>query len=133
MGMKVEGALFMIVTALFAATTAGYWYFSKDPTGTIALGLVVGMGFLIGFYMISTGRRIGPRAEDKPEAEISEGAGYYGFFAPYSWWPLWAGAATTLTGVGVAIAWWLALVGLMTIVLATIGMVFEFYRGTHAH
>lgn len=133
MGMKVEGMLFMVVAVLFAATDAGYWYFSKDPTGTVALGLLVGMAWLIGFYMLSNGRRIGQRAEDDPEADISEGAGYYGFFAPYSWWPLWCALGATVMGLGVAIAWWLALVGVMGTTLASIGMVFEYYRGAHAH
>lgn len=133
MGMKVEGIMFMLVAVLFALTDVGYWYSSKDITGTTALGLLVGMAFLIGFYMLSTGRRTGVRTEDDPDAEISEGAGYYGFYSPYSWWPFWAAAAAALTGLGVAIAWWLALVGVMTVILATIGMVFEYYRGVHAH
>lgn len=133
MGMKVEAVSFLIVAGLFVATTTGYWVFSHDLTGTIALGLVAGMAFLIGFYMYFTGRRIGARAEDNPDAEVDEGAGYYGFFAPYSWWPLWGAAAVALTGLGVAIAWWLALVGIGIVAMTTIGMVFEFYRGVHVH
>lgn len=133
MGMKVEGVLFMIVAGLFAATDAGYWYFSKDPTGTVALGLLVGMAFLVGFYMLSTGRRIGARPEDNPEGDIADGAGEFGFYSPFSWWPLWLGAATALTGVGVAIAWWLALLGIGTVILASIGLVFEYYRGRFSH
>lgn len=133
MGMKVEGGLFMLVGALFAVTDAAYWYFSHDPTGTVALGLLAGMSLLIGYYMITTGRRTGRRVEDDPDAEISEGAGYYGFFSPYSWWPLWTAAAAAMTGVGVAIAWWLAIAGIMSVILAALGMVFEYYRGVHAH
>lgn len=133
MGMKVEGVLFMIVAGLFAATDAGYWYFSRDLTGTVALGMLVGMAFLVGFYMLSTGRRVGERPEDNPEAEVAEGAGEFGFYSPHSWWPLWVGAATALTGVGVAVAWWLALLGIGAATLATIGLVFEYYRGRFSH
>ncbi len=133
MGMKVEAYVFLGVAALFAVTDYGYWYFSHDPTGTTALGILVGMAFLIGFYLLSTGRRTGQRLEDDPEGEISEGAGYYGFYSPYSWWPLWLGLAATLTGLGVAVAWWLSLVGVMTVILATTGMVFEYYRGAFSH
>ena len=133
MGLRIEAALFLLVAALFAATDVGYWYFSRDPTGTTALGITVGMAFLIGFYMLFTGRRTGKRPEDDLEGEIAEGAGEYGFYSPHSWWPFWTAGAATLTGLGVAVAWWLALIGVMTVILATIGMVFEYYRGDYSH
>lgn len=133
MGMRVEALVFLLVSVLFAVTDAGYWYFSHDPTGTTALGILVGMGLIIGFYLLFTGRRTGERPEDDPAGDIAEGAGEYGFYSPYSWWPAWLGAAVTLTGLGVAVAWWLAIAGLMGVVLATIGMVFEYYRGEFAH
>ena len=133
MGLKIEAGLFLLVAALFAATDIGYWYFSHDFTGTTVLGITVGMAFLIGFYMLFTGRRIGPRPEDEEEAEIAEGEGEYGFYSPYSWWPFWTAAAATLTGIGVAVAWWVALIGVMAIILASIGMVFEYYRGRFSH
>ena len=45
------------------------------------------------FWFVS--RRIDPRPEDRPDAEIAEGAGDLGFFSPGSYWPIGiAGAAT---------------------------------------
>ncbi|HEY2130796.1 MAG TPA: cytochrome c oxidase subunit 4 [Streptosporangiaceae bacterium] len=131
--MKFEGSLFIGCAVFFGATDIVYWYFSKDPTGTTALALSVGLAFLIGFYLLFTGRRLPPRPEDNPEGEIAEGAGELGFFSPHSWWPLYVGLAGALAALGVAIGWWLFLIGLLFLFLTVIGFVFEYYRGIYAH
>ncbi len=131
--MKFEGSLFIGCAVFFGATDIVYWYFSKDPTGTTALALSVGLAFLTGFYLLFTGRRLPPRPEDNPEGEISEGAGEIGFFSPHSWWPLYVGLAAALAAFGVAIGWWLFLIGLLFLFLTVIGFVFEYYRGIYAH
>ena len=117
----------------FGAVDIVYWYFSKDPTGTTALALSVGLAFLSGFYLLFTGRRLPPRPEDNPEGEIAEGAGELGFFSPHSWWPLYVGLAAALAAFGVAVGWWLFLIGILFTFLAVIGFVFEYYRGIYAH
>jgi hypothetical protein len=131
--MKVEGYLFMGCAGFFAVADIIYWYYSKDPTGTTALALSVGLAFLSGFYILFTGRRLPRRPEDDPEGEISEGTGELGFFSPHSWWPLLTGLAAAVAAVGAAIGWWLFLIGMLFVVLATIGFVFEYYRGEYAH
>ena len=35
--------------------------------------------------------------------------------------------------MGVAIGWWLFLIGLLAVLLSLIGFVFEYYRGLYAH
>jgi len=89
--MKVEGSLFIGCAVFFGVVDIVYWHFSKDPTGTTALFLSVCLAFLTGFYLLFTGRRLPPRAEDVPDAEISDGTGELGFFSPHSWWPLITG------------------------------------------
>lgn len=131
--MKVEGSLFIGCAVFFGAADLVYWYFSKDPTGTTALALAVGLSFLSGFYLLFTGRRLPRRPEDDPEGEISQGAGELGFFSPHSWWPLFLGLASAVAAIGVAIGWWLFLIGVLLILLAAIGFVFEYYRGHYAH
>ena len=131
--MKVEGFLYVGVAAFFAAADIVYWYFSRDPTGTTALALSIGLAFLSGFYLLFTGRRLPRRPEDNPQAEISEGTGELGFFSPHSWWPLFVGMASALAAVGVAVGWWLFLIGMLAVVLSAIGFVFEYYRGRYAH
>jgi len=131
--MKVEGWLFVGCAAFFAVMDVIYWHFSKDPTGTTALALSVGLAFLTGFYLLFTGRRLPPRPEDRPEAEIAEGTGELGFFSPHSWWPLITGMSAAVAALGAAIGWWLFLIGMLFVLLSAIGFVFEYYRGQYAH
>jgi hypothetical protein len=131
--MKFEGSLFVGCAIFFGAADIVYWYFSKDPTGTAALALAVGLAFLTGFYLLFTGRRLPERPEDNPDGEIEEGTGELGFFSPHSWWPLYVGLAAAFAALGVAIGWWMFLIGLLALFLTTIGFVFEYYRGVYAH
>ena len=124
--MKVEGYLFLGCAVFFAVVDVIYWHFSHDPTGTTALALSVGLAFL-------TGRRLPLRPEDDQRGEIYQGTGELGFFSPHSWWPLFVGMSAALAAVGVAIGWWLFLMGMLAVVLSVIGFVFEYYRGHYAH
>jgi hypothetical protein len=131
--MRVEGWLFLGCAIFFGVADIFYWNLSHDPTGGTALGLAVCLAFLTGFYVLFTGRRLPQRPEDDPEGEIEQGTGELGFFSPHSWWPLFVGLAAALAAVGVAIGWWLFLIGALCLVLAVIGFVFEYYRGHFAH
>ena len=131
--MRFEGSMFIGCAVFFGASDIVYWYFSKDPTGTTALALSVGLAFLTGFYLLFTGRRLPPRPEDRPDGEIAEGTGELGFYSPHSWWPLYVGLAAALAALGVAVGWWLFLIGLLFTFLTVIGFVFEYYRGIYAH
>jgi Cytochrome c oxidase subunit IV len=131
--MKVEGWLFLGAGVFLAVSDIVYWYLSKDPTGTAALALSVGLCLLTGFYVIFTGRRLPTRPEDDGEAEIAQGTGEIGFFSPHSWWPLWVGLSAAVVAVGFAIGWWLVLIGVVAVMFASIGLVFEYYRGHFAH
>jgi hypothetical protein len=131
--MKVEGWLFLGSGLFFAGTDVVYWYTSKDPTGTTALAIVVGFAVLVGFYVLFTGRRLPERPEDNPQGEIEQGTGEVGFFSPHSWWPLFLALGAAVTAAGMAIGWWLFLIGLLGTVFATIGFVFEYYRGLFSH
>ena len=131
--MRFEGSMFIGCAVFFGASDVVYWHFSKDPTGTTALALAVGLAFLTGFYLLFTGRRLPLRPEDNAEGEIAEGTGELGFFSPHSWWPLFVSLAAATAALGVAIGWWLFLIGLLGLFLTVIGFVFEYYRGTFAH
>jgi hypothetical protein len=131
--MKVEGWLFLGCGIFFGGADIVYWYVSKEPTGTTALALAVGLALLVGFYMLFTGRRLPVRPEDNPEGEIAEGTGEIGFFSPHSWWPLWLGLSGAIMFAGMAIGWWLFLIGALLVFLSAIGFVFEYYRGEFSH
>ena len=113
--MKVEGYLFLGCAVFFGGSDFVYWYFSHDPTGSTALAIAVGLAFLIGFYVLFTGRRLPPRPEDEPEGEIYQGTGELGFFSPHSWWPLFLALAAATAAIGVAIGWWLFLIGMLMV------------------
>jgi hypothetical protein len=131
--MKVEGWLFLGCAIFFGVADAFYWNLAHDPTGGTALALSVALAFLTGFYLLFTGRRLPKRPEDDNYGEIEHGTGELGFFSPHSWWPLFVGLAAATAAIGAAIGWWLFLIGLLALFFATIGFVFEYYRGHYAH
>ncbi|CAN5614348.1 cytochrome c oxidase subunit 4 [soil metagenome] len=128
--MKLEGRLFTGVAVFLAIVTLIYWLLSRDPTGTTALALSIGLSLLIGFYLSFTARRIGERPEDRTDADVSDGAGDYGFFSPHSWWPLVTAASAAVATLGVVYDWWLFILGGSMLAVAAIGFVMEYYRGS---
>ena len=66
---------------------------------------------MIAFYLWATGRRLPERPEDNPGGEIAEFEGEYGFFSPHSWWPLPLAAAAAVCFLGIAVGWWMFIIG----------------------
>ena len=130
--MKVEGWLFAAGFFFFAIAAVIYGLLAEEPVGTVALAFTAGLAFLVGYYLLFTARRIDPRPEDSKTAEIVDGAGELGFYSPHSWWPLAVAGSAAITFLGVAIGWWLFIIGAGAAVLAVIGLVFEYYRGDPA-
>src|SRR5258708_31563560 len=101
--MRVEGWLFLGCAIFFGVADIFYWSLSHDPTGSTALALSVALAFLIGFYLLFTGRRLPERPEDNPQGEIEQGTGELGFFSPHSWWPLFVGLSGAPAAAGRAV------------------------------
>jgi Cytochrome c oxidase subunit IV len=131
--VKVEAWIFGINAAFFALVAPIYWWFSSDWTGTTALVMTTALALLVTFYLGFTARRMEPRPEDRPEAEIADGAGELGFFPPYSWWPLFCGLALAVCVLGVVFGWWLFIIGVGLGSVTLTGYIMEYYRGEHAH
>jgi hypothetical protein len=131
--MKNETWLFGICTIFFVLVSPAYWLITGDPTGTTALVMTTLLVALITFYLGFHARRMEPRPEDRKEGEIAEGAGELGFFPPYSWWPLWCAMCLATMVLGVAVGWWLFIIGTALGAVALCGLIFEYYRGEHAH
>jgi hypothetical protein len=129
--LKVEGLLFAMISAFLLSITIVYWLLSRDPTGTTALGLSGGLAFIVGYYLLFTSRRIDARPEDRPDAEIAEGAGEVGFFAPHSYWPIAAAFAFSIVGMGLIFGTFLLVIGIGLIGVAVVGFTFEFYLGVN--
>ena len=74
--MKFEARLFLWLTPFFVIVAVAYgWWSGWEPVGTAALLLVGGLVVMIGAYLALVARRIDPRPEDDPYAEIEQGAG----------------------------------------------------------
>jgi hypothetical protein len=130
----MEAWIFGICTAFFVVVTPAYWFIAGDPTGTAALVMTTLLAALVTFYLGFHAARMEPRPEDRADGEIADGAGELGFFPPHSWWPLWLGAASALCAFALAVvAWWLLIIGVVLLLLALAGWVFEYYVGEHAH
>jgi len=132
--MKAEAGIFIATTTFFALVTPAYWFLTYDWTGTSALTMTTLLALMVSVYLGFHAAKMDPRPEDRKDAEVADGAGELGFFPPYSWWPLWCGLALSVIVFGVAMtAWWLVVIGFALGALALSGLVFEFYRGEHAH
>jgi Cytochrome c oxidase subunit IV len=132
--MKAEAWIFGICTVFFVLVAPAYWFIAKDPTGTSALVMTFLLTLLVTLYLGVHASKMPPRPEDRQDAEIADGAGELGFFPPYSWWPLWAGATLATIVFGTAMsAWWLVIMGFGLGSLAVCGWIYEYYVGDHAH
>lgn len=130
--MKVGGLLFAFGSVFFLLITAIYWFMTGEVVGTTALALTGGLAFLVGFYVLFTSRRVGDLPEDNFSAQISDADTNYGFFSPHSWWPFIIGLATFTFVLGFVFASWLTALGIMFILFATFGLLFEYFRGEFA-
>ena len=136
--MKSEYKLFGLIAGfLFAAAAVyGAWtYGSSNPhhmewIGVVALILSGLLCSMCGGYFWFVARRIDLRPEDRPDAEIADGAGEIGFFSPGSYWPFGLALAAVTTGIGIVyLYWWLIALGLIAVIMATGGLLFEYYTG----
>ena len=138
--MKAETWIFASCTVFLVIVTPAYWFITSggdsgaDWTGTSALTMTTLLTGMVTLYLGFHAKKMDPRPEDRKDAEIVDGAGELGFFPPYSWWPLWCACALAVMVFGVAVyAWWLFIIGGVLGALALSGLVFEYYRGEHAH
>lgn len=133
--------LFLVIIGAFVAVVAalyGWWTWYVDDQiewiGTTALVLLVLLCAMSGGYLLKLSREIDLRPEDDPHAEVDEGAGEYGHFSPWSWWPLICGVAIALIFLGPAVhQWWVTGIGAVVGVVGVAGHVLEYNRGPHAH
>lgn len=126
--MKTSGWLFALGALFFFSVAGAYWYIAGEIVGTVALLLTGGLGALIGFYVLFTDQRIGRLPEDRSDAEISDAEADYGFFSPHSWWPLAVASSAAVVMLGMAFAVWIIVAGVVMLLLAVAGMLFEYYR-----
>ncbi len=139
--MHIEARLFEFIALFFIATALLYglltWKYAtggEEWAGTTALALTGGLASIVATFFRFVARRVETRPEDYEGAEISDGAGELGFFAPHSWWPILVALAGSVAAVGIAL-WlpWLIVAGVAFILASVAGLVFEYYIGPEKH
>lgn len=130
--MKIEGGLFVGGAVFYFVVAAIYNFAAADPIGTTVLALTGGLSAIIGSYVLFTGKRIGARPEDRLDGEIAEADAQYGFYSPHSWWPLIVGSAIAVVFLGLVFAVWLLVLGVVFLVIAVSGWLFEYQTGYFA-
>ena len=137
--MKTNVSLLWILTAFFIIATAGYvvwsWlYFGQvEVIGTAVIGFLVFLTSIIAFYLQSGMKKGELLPEDQLDGEIEDGAGEVGFFAPWSWWPVYLSATAAIVFLSLAVDWWLFFIGVGLSIVGIIGWVYEHSRGRFAH
>lgn len=131
--MKIESAIFTAGAAFYLILTAIYGYFARDIVGIVLLLFTGGLALIAGFYIMYTSKAVYPRPEDRMDAEVDEADPEYGFFSPHSWWPLAVGFSAFVLAMGFIFAAWMFFFGVIILMIAVTGWLFEYYVGEHAH
>ena len=135
--MKTEYKIFAGVAAFLFGAAAVYGFYTYGEVGKlewigfVALILSGLLCSMCGGFFWFVARRIDLRPEDRADGEIAEGAGEIGFFSPGSYWPFGIAVAASTAGLGLVFwQWWLVLVGMIMVIFAACGLLFEYYSGT---
>lgn len=121
--------LFSLIVAVAYGFVTGFGELAGFPL----LLLTAGLGFMLWWYLKSTDKHHETMDADNPEGEISDMAGNYGDFYPWSWWPIGLGGSLAFLFFGIAIDWWVLLFGLIPGLFFITGWVMEGNRKTYAH
>jgi hypothetical protein len=134
--LKTEYKIFAGVALFLFGAAAVYGFYTAgvgqlEWIGFIALILSGLLCAMCGGFFWFVARRIDLRPEDREDGEIAEGAGEVGFFSPGSYWPFGLALAASTAGMGLVYwQWWLVALGMVLVVFAACGLLFEYYSGT---
>lgn len=133
--MKINAKLFAILGAFFLIVAVAYaiWTRGTEWVGIPAFFALAAMQFMIAYYLRLVDKEYKTGVDDQDDGEISEYAGVYARFAPWSWWPLGLGVACAIAFLGVAVDWWIFIIGIFLGMFFVTGWVFEYSKGEHKH
>lgn len=138
--MNANKALFWILAAFFfvAAVVYTVWNYLAtgeiETVGTVAILLSAILAGFIAFFLNMVNRSQGGilLPEDR-DADIDEGDPELGHFSPWSWWPFVIGCGLFLVFLGLAVGFWVAIIGAPLALIAVVGWTYEYYRGNFGH
>ncbi|UQU63265.1 cytochrome c oxidase subunit 4 [Couchioplanes caeruleus] len=135
--MKTEYKIFAGVAAFLFGAAIVYASYTNGQVGrvewvgTVALLLSGLLCSMCGGFFWFVARRIDLRPEDRPDGEIADAAGEVGFFSPGSYWPFGLALAAAIAALGLVFwQWWLIMAGLIAVIFAACGLLFEYYSGS---
>ena len=137
--MKFNAKLMWFLTAFYTLAAAGYvvWYANSyhgfEPIASAAIAMLAVMSAFLAFYLQMTDKKQGLAPEDREDARVEDGDFEQGYFAPWSWWPLFLALFAAVCFASLAVGWWLFFIGFPLALVALIGFVFERSRGQNAH
>lgn len=139
--MKSNIVIFWILTVYLVLLAAVYtvWNLIEhgyvEWAGSTVILLSGGLtGFIASYLVLVQRKQGGVLVEDRDDSDIDDGDPELGEFSPWSWWPivLAFGAALVILGLCVGFDFWLAFLSLPIVLVAVIGWVYEYYRGSFA-
>ena len=150
--MRANVILFWILTGFFVVAGVAYTVWSLifnaqqlatqsvtgpgtpiEWVGTVALGLCAVLAAFIAFYLGRVHKAQGGELpEDSVNANIDDGDPELGFFSPFSWWPIILAASAALVFLGLAVGFWVSIIGTGVGLIALVGWTYEYYRGLFA-
>jgi len=118
----------------FSTTVVGDVTSPVEWVGTIGLLLTAVLAGLIAFYLRRTHHgQGGELPEDIESANIDDGDAEQGFFSPWSWWPILLAGAAALLFLGIAVGFWISIIGVTIGVIVLVGWTYEYYRRYFGH
>lgn len=133
--MKSAGWI-MLTTAFFFIPIGiiyGFLTGFREMVGFPALVVTGLMTTMVGAYILIHQKSIGDQPQDNEAGEISDEAYEYGFYSPWSWWPLTVAAGAAICFVGIAVGLWIVPFGGVIALVGLLGLTYEYDRGDHAH
>lgn len=101
--------------------------------GTVVILLSAAFTAFLGYWLRMHHKlQGGELPEDIETADISDGDSEIGHFSPWSWWPIVLAGSLAIVFLGLAVGFWVALIGLPLVLVALFGWVYEYYRGNFA-
>lgn len=133
--MRINAVLFgmLFVFLVPVAVVYGFMTGFDEWVGFPALLLTALMSAFLSFFFFFTAKHHPDQPSDNLDGEIVDAAGDYGFYSPWSWWPLMLGVVCAIAVLGLAVGWWLLSIAVPLAAVGLIGWVYEYNRGAHAH
>jgi hypothetical protein len=127
--VRVASRLLLGLGLFFLAMGLVYYIWSGENAGGVMLIAAAILGFLPGSYYAWWSSRMTPRAMDRDDASIADGAGVVETFPGSSIWPFILGMGAFCVALSLVFGVWFGIPAAALIIWAMLGAVSESRRG----